>query len=409
MCQSPIQPDRDGRLDVLRGLCLLNMVVVHLIQEGMVVPWAVNEVVMHWLRFAAGGFILASGLCIGAIHYKKALDPAKRSRVYFSLLRRAGLVLLVHYFAAFLSLILVPLRYGYHEYDTWVYVTDVLYLYTGYDLLLFYVVMLVASPVLIELIRRFGVISVAIASGALFFFRYDHPYLPLYALENEFPVIRWQAVFIFGMLAGSKLTYFDVLTRSGKLRLLAITSALALGLAGVSAFERHTHLSLPWYLTVTKVPLSILEVVRYVGIVLSVGIVLDLCWSKVANLRATAVTRVIGSQSLLLWVAHVPIVAQLVPLNWVLAIAIAVPTVWGFATAGNWLSRRWSQGMPSFPSLPYAAPAMGSLLLIAILSNQQGHPQIVTDDRAILNPEFLPEDDAMPDLSAFEADMPQAS
>lgn len=409
MTQPLIKPDRDGRLDVLRGLCLLNMVLVHLIEQGLKVPWGVDEVVMHWLRFAAGGFILASGLCIGAIHYKKALDPTKRIKIYVSLLRRAGLVLLVHYFATFFSLILVPLQWGYYEYNTWTYVTDVLYFYTGYDLLLFYVVMLAASPVLIELIRRLGVIVVAIGSGSLFFLWYDNPYVPIYAIENHFPVIRWQAVFIFGMLAGSKLTSFDALTRAGKLRLLAITSVLAFGLAGLSAIERYEHLTLPWYLAVSKYPLSILEVVRYVAIVLTIGITLDLCWSKIASYRATAMTRVIGSQSLMLWVAHVPIVAHLVPLNWIISIAISVPAVWIVAAIGIWLSRQWSLAIPNLPRLPYAAPVMGSLLFVAILSNQQSNPQIVTDDRAILDPDPALDATDAPDTTPIDFDAPQAS
>lgn len=369
---------RDGRLDVLRGLCLINMVIVHLIEQGMVLPWLADEVVMHWLRFAAGGFILTSGLCIGAIHYQKALDPSRRSKIYVSLLRRAGLVLLVHYFATFLSLVLVPLN-GYREYDTLSYVRDVLYFWTGYDLLLFYVVMLLISPVLIETIRRFGVGIVGLISGSLFFLWYDNPYLPLYGIENHFPVIRWQAVFVCGVLIGSKLPAFDTLNRSQKVRWLVASGTVATLIAALSACERLGSFSLPWWLTVSKYPLSPLEVVRYVSLVIAMGVGLDLVWKRVAGTRLVSILQIVGVQSLLLWVVHVPLVANLAAFHWTVAITGSVLVVWLAARVGSWLSRLWAEWFASLPRLPVAAPVLGSLMVVALLSHMQINPQLVNN------------------------------
>jgi hypothetical protein len=401
---------RDGRLDVLRGLCLINMVLVHLIEQGLVVPWLASEVVMHWLRFAAGGFILTSGLCIGAIHYQKALDPTKRLKTHLSLIRRAGLVLLVHYFATFLSLLLVPIR-GHYEYDTLAYIRDTLLLWTGYDLLVFYVVMLLASPILIEAIRRFGVWVVALASGALFFVAYDNPYLPLYGIENDFPVIRWQAVFVCGVLVGSKLPAFDAMSRPAKVRLMTVTALLSLAIAGLSAVERFDHLTLPWWLTVMKYPLSPLEVVRYLSIVIAMGVALDLIWKHLTGTRTSAVLQVIGAQSLLLWVAHVPIVANLTAFNWVLAIAIAVPAVWVVAKIGIWLSTQWADSLKSMPRLPYAAPVLGSLMSIAFLAQMQTTTRLVAGPdpdavpvEATVTPDPADVDDEVLDIMTIDDD-----
>lgn len=369
---------RDGRLDVLRGLCLINMVIVHLIEQGMVLPWLIDEVVMHWLRFAAGGFILTSGLCIGAIHYQKALDPSRRSKTYLSLLRRAGLVLLIHYFATLLSLVLVPLN-GYREYDTLTYVRDVLFFWTGYDLLLFYVVMLLVSPGLIEAIRRFGVAIVGLISGSLFFLWYDNPYLPLYAIENHFPVIRWQAVFVCGVLIGSKLPTFDGLDRSLKVSWLVVSSGVALTIAGLSALERFGQLSLPWWLTVSKYPLSPLEVVRYLSLVIAMGVGLDLVWKSIATTRLVSVLKLIGVQSLLLWVVHVPLVANLASFHWTLAISESILAVWLAAWIGIWLSRKWADSLGPLPRLSVTAPVLGSLLIVGLLSHLQISPQLVNN------------------------------
>lgn len=382
---------RDGRLDVLRGLCLINMVIVHLIEQGMVLPWLANEVLMHWIRFAAGGFILTSGLCIGAIHYQKALDPLKRSRIYLSLLRRAGVVLLVHYFATFLSLVLVPLN-GYREYDTMTYIWDVLYFWTGYDLLLFYVVMLLVSPVLIECIRRSGVMTVGLASGCLFFLWYDNPYLPLYGIENHFPVIRWQAVFVCGVLIGCKLPAFDGLNRSLKIRWLAVSIGVALAIAGLSALERFAQITLPWWLTVSKYPLSPLEVVRYLSLVIALGVGLDLVWNRVSGTRLVSVLQIIGVQSLLLWLVHVPLVANLAVFHWTVAIVGSILAVWLAASIGIWLSRQWAESLVSLPRLPVTAPFLGSLMIIAFLFHMQINPQLVNNaDTDTFNPVSVPE------------------
>ncbi|MGC4032826.1 MAG: hypothetical protein QM754_14050 [Tepidisphaeraceae bacterium] len=165
------------------GLCLLDMVLVHLIEQKAQMPWAVNEMAMHWLRFAAGGFVMTSGLCIGAIHFQRALDPAKRLKTYGSLLKRALFVLGVHYFASILTLILIPIH-GQPVFDVGKMVVDVLTFHAGYDLLLFYVFMLAVSPLLIEATRLLRAIALLAVSLGVFFWRYDNPYLSLWAISE---------------------------------------------------------------------------------------------------------------------------------------------------------------------------------------------------------------------------------
>lgn len=57
---------RDRRLDLWRGLCLIDMILVHLahegVQFGVLTPWIVD-----YTRFAAGGFVFVAGLGVGLV------------------------------------------------------------------------------------------------------------------------------------------------------------------------------------------------------------------------------------------------------------------------------------------------------------------------------------------------------
>ncbi|MDB5328025.1 MAG: hypothetical protein JWM57_3594, partial [Phycisphaerales bacterium] len=357
---------RDRRLDVLRGLCLFDMVLVHLLEQNVHTPWAVNEAVMHWLRFAAGGFVMTSGLCIGAIHFQRALDPAKRLKTYRSLFQRALFVLGIHYFASILTLILIPIH-GQPVYQVGQMLWDVLTFHAGYDLLLFYVFMLAVSPLIIEAMSRAGVIAVLVASLGVFFWRYDNPYLSLWAIENHFPLIRWQLIFVIGMVLGSKLKAYDALPAERKWQLLGSAIALALSIDILSAAERAGFFTLPWYLAVTKMPLSLLEVMRYLSLAVAAGVAMDRAWHWFGNTTAQRILAAVGVQSLMLWVVHVPVVANVSPLPWPIAMVSAWALVWAAAVIGSWLTKQWNEHIQSLPRLAYVVPAVGSLMISALL------------------------------------------
>src|SRR5436305_8152170 len=80
---------RDFRLDFWRGLCLVDMVLVHLVYEGVKMGRVLQPIVGEFLRFAAGGFIFLAGLGVTYIFLPKARDDAKRRGTYQSLWRRS--------------------------------------------------------------------------------------------------------------------------------------------------------------------------------------------------------------------------------------------------------------------------------------------------------------------------------
>lgn len=346
------------------------MVIVHLSNEGMHFPWALAELLLHWLRFAAGGFVLASGLCVGAIHYARALQPEKRLKTYTSLWKRAGFVLLVHYFSSILALILIPMH-GDPVHDVKGMLRDILTLHAGYDLLLFYVFMLAISPVVIELVRRIGVLPVLGASVALFFWHYDNPYVYLWAIERDFPLVRWQLIFIVGLCIGSKVKAYDLLPAPVKWQLLATAVGVALSVGAVSAAERAGWMITPWWLTVCKMPLSIMEVTRYVSLAIALGIAIDRAWPWLSRQSTERFLAAVGVQSLMLWVVHVPIVGNVATFPWPLAIGSAFVGVWLAAVIGTWAGKQWGRSFQSLPKLGYVVPVVGSMLVAVTLLHLQ--------------------------------------
>ena len=357
---------RDGRLDVLRGLCLINMILVHLYEQGLGGPAWLHDLVVHWFRFAAGGFIVTSGMCIGAIHYQRALNPDKRRGTYAALWQRAGLVLLVHYFSVFLSLLVIPLR-GQPVHEVGRMIGDVLRLYSGYELLLFYVVMLLAAPVMIEIARRFGAVAVLAISAALFCVGYSHPHLLLYPLENHFPLLRWQLVFVAGVVGGSFLPRFDALATATKYRILTGSAMATLCVAAYAVVLRAGGYTAPALLDVTKFPLSPLEIVRYVALTVTVGLIVDRLYPRLAGRPAERFFRAVGTQSLLLWVVHIYITSHVVQFQWVLAVTAALAGTYAMARLGAGAARWWQRNVPHLPRIGYMSPVAGSLLVIAVL------------------------------------------
>src|SRR5947209_862340 len=63
---------RDGRLDFWRALCLIDMVLVHLVYEGVNFG-PLQRTIGDYTRFAAGGFVFVAGLGIGAIFLPRAM------------------------------------------------------------------------------------------------------------------------------------------------------------------------------------------------------------------------------------------------------------------------------------------------------------------------------------------------
>ena len=335
---------RDLRLDFWRGLCLVDMVIVHLVYEGVKMGRVLTPVLGEFTRFAAGGFIFLAGLAVTFIFLPKASDEQKRWGAYQSLWRRSLYLLFVHYAASLSFIFIYPLRDFAGPYPSaWSYVKQVLLFREGCDLLIFYVIMVALSPALIELIRRGYWWVAALLSLGMFAFGQYYPYALSLPIQQNFMVVLWQMIFVMGMLAGAALPKWDALATRAKIN-WAIGACAVLALVETAEFT-----TLGWWigLIFEKCPLSWGEAMRYLSLILTIMMLSDLAWRWISQGNAASFLTRLGRRSLAVYVSHVWVVAIVVAasrrLEWmgdwqVLLAGVAVLMLWGWACVLDMLS-----------------------------------------------------------------------
>jgi hypothetical protein len=308
---------RDFRLDFWRGLCLVDMVLVHLVYEGVKMGRILQPTLGEFTRFAAGGFIFLAGLGVSYIFLPKAADEAKRWGAYSALWRRSLYLLFVHYAASLSFIFIYPLRDYAGVYPTPLeFVGQVLLFREGSDLLLFYVIMVALSPALIEVIRRGYWWAVALASLVVFGIGQYYPYALSLPIQQNFMVLLWQMIFVMGMLAGVALPKWDALALRSKLK-WALAAGGVLALIEIAEF---TPLGWQIGLTFEKCPLSWGEAARYLALTVTIMMVTDLVWRWIAHSHPVGFLTRLGRRSLAVYVAHVWVVAMV--------LAVARRTEW---------------------------------------------------------------------------------
>lgn len=299
---------RDQRLDFWRGLCLIDMLLVHLAYQNVQFGDFLGKAIGSYTRFAAGGFIFISGMSVGIIFLPRALDPVRRLGTYGGLLRRSLYILVFQYVAA-LGLILLDRLQGTssfaHASSPLAIMRDVLLLREGGDLLPFYVIMILLSPLLLEVIRRRGGWAVlAAASVGLFIWGQYHPWAFAPAAHLSFPPVLWQGIFIAGLIFAYFFRRYDALRRRWKLLTAAIAWSV-FGLLFVSEYSSDfglPHLNL--YMSFAKVPLSDGEALRYLSMIVGIIVVTDLAWPLLVGTSGSEFVQTLGRKSLPVYVAH---------------------------------------------------------------------------------------------------------
>jgi len=341
---------RDTRLDLWRALCLIDMVLVHLVYDGVNFG-PLQRTIGEYTRFAAGGFVFVAGLSIGAIFLPRACVAAERRKTYGSLLRRSLYILCVHY-AATLSFVALDLIRGMRA-DVPALLPllrDILLLREGGDLLPLYVMLVAASPAMLELLRRrFGWIIAAISSALLFTWGQRHPYAIPLPMNQSFPVVLWQLMFIAGLLFGAVLPHYTTLPRRVKIALAAAAYLMSL-LLWAGDFRSDLGWEYPRLpFAFIKTPLSGGEALRYFGLIFAIIFSTDLVWHRIRDSRVVALAASVGRRSLAVYVAHVWIVGLLAMIVWYTPFAgawqmlLAVPAIaslWVVAKVLDWNESR---------------------------------------------------------------------
>jgi hypothetical protein len=348
-----IRSPRDRRIDFWRGLCLIDMVLVHLyygkIQFGILLGPFLGE----YTRFAAGGFILVAGLAIGAIFLPKARDPLQRRKTYFRLWRRSLRVLAWQYFVA-VTWVGLGIYRNSHAPITSIgkLARDIVWFREGGDLLPLYVILIAASPLMLEVGRRKGGrLALAALSIGLFCVGRVHPYALAFDPEGNFPPPLWQIIFVAGLLSGSLLTQYDALSPRTKLWMAGLAWMGVVLLFWAEFWWQYQFLPrCPIELGFAKVPLGTGEMLRYLCIVSGILISTDLLWPRISNTRGAAFAATMGRSTLPVYVFHLYLMelASYVATNywwWIGAwqlvyIPICLALLWGLALLLQWPNRK---------------------------------------------------------------------
>jgi hypothetical protein len=409
---------RDGRLDFWRALCLIDMVLVHLVYEGVNFG-PLERILGEYTRFAAGGFVFVAGMGIGAIFLPRSLTAGGRWKVYPSLWRRAGYILCVHY-AATLSFVSLEMIRGTRTSVPGLFalLRDILCFREGGDLLPLYVIMVAASPAVLELLRRRLWWVAAGASALLFAWGQQHVWLFSSPLHQNFPVILWQMIFVGGMLFGAVLPRYTALSKRIKFS-LATASCLAAGVLWAANYRGDFGWTQPnLLLYFRKVPLSLGEALRYFSIVFAIIFSTDLLWDRLAESRLVALVNPVGRKSLAVYVTHVWVVGLLAMLAWHTSewgawqMLLAIPAVallWIVARAMEWNAARQpakrSRRLPArWASVPLGAiGGMLAFLVVGGIVPLQTNPATVNE--AIVAPGWADQD---MDINSSDIDLPAA-
>jgi hypothetical protein len=271
------------------------------------------------------------------------MDDTRRKSAYMNLLRRAAYIYLIQIaITVFEILIMCPLR-GEAIPPISQLVLDTFCFRQGYDLLPFYVFMLALSPLVMELMRRNLAWVVGIASAGLFIWgeQGDHYQLLSLHITHTFYFVLWQAIFLIGLFAGTKLRWYSALPTRTK-----IATAAGFWMASIviffAAYGQHFNLALHTPLTFWKNPLTFGEVLRYLGLVGAIATTTDLLWRWIADSAVAAFVNRMGRRSLAMYITQIYLVGQIDHLvdradgPWgtqFFFMAVAITVLWLFALA----------------------------------------------------------------------------
>jgi len=310
MASTSQSPSRDQRLDFWRGLCLIDMVLVHLYYQNVQFGDFLGQFLGNYTRFAAGGFIFVSGLSIGVIFWPRVQDDRRRTSTYKSLWRRSVYILGVHYLSAMVLIameIVRGLRGNFN--NPLAILQDVFLLREGGDLLPFYVMMIALSPFLMQAFRlKWGWLGVLIASVSFFIYGLWHPWTFAPAQHLTFPPILWQMIFILGLLLGWAWPKYNALTNAKKTMIATLSWFITATLFVMEYGYQWGMPQLSLGLTFAKVPLSAPETLRYLSITLALITTTDVLWPHISDLSAAAFVQTLGRKSLPVYVLHLWVV-----------------------------------------------------------------------------------------------------
>ena len=302
---------RDRRLDFWRGLCLVDMVLVHLVHEGIQFgPLA--PLIIDYTRFAAGGFVFVAGVSVGIVAGVGSGRPLRPATMFW---KRALYLLGVHYALTALVIVAETARGWRAPIAAPVELLRDIVLWRVappyIDVLPLYVVMLGVTPLLLGMLQR-GLWPLLVAASGVAFVHGRHAPTAWSPLASaQFPVLLWQAFFVAGLLFSVIVPHLDAQPRRWRVAFaiawpaFALLTVLAHGPAA-AAFA--------------KVPLTGAELARYLAVTLAMVTAAAVFWQRIRSWASVGVVAALGRRSLAVYGGHV--FAQMA------TVALATPLWW---------------------------------------------------------------------------------
>jgi hypothetical protein len=355
-------------MDFWRGLCLLDMLLVHLVYADVQFGHNLGKFFGEYARFAAGGFVFLAGMGVGRFFLPKVQDPVTRRAAYMRLWRRALILLCAHYIATFLHIVFdQSLGFAAVSATPWDVVRDVMLMRQGDDLLPFYVILTSITPLLLTLLRRRdGFLWIAGISFVLFRIGILHPNALLLSANPRFPILLWQMIFVAGLLAGAGFKRYDALSHKAKATIMVV-AWVAFAVLFVSDYgPQFGWPGLNLGVIFNNRPLSFGEALRYLSITVGILTSVDLLWPFIGHNFVTSILATLGRRSLFVYVSHLFIVTFAGWLcdqvlysvgMWQMLIVIppAAALLWLVAASSEWMSAALAR--PSTRRSPVPEPS----------------------------------------------------
>jgi hypothetical protein len=300
---------RDAVLDLWRGIALTDMALVHLALYPIGMPHEWAAWIGQYTRFAAGAFVLIAGIAVARVYGARLFTGRETTRrTLKALVRRALLLVCVDRLAAIAFALIEGHRLVPPGVDPGTpSVAALLFLehpgVTG-GLLILYAQLLIITPAIEFLRRRWGAMAPLAASALVYTVAWLGPYAS-YHSPWPFPFAAWQPLFTVGYVFSER---FERLGRGDYS--YAWAAVVSLVFAGLFVARNGGDIGLlspellPW-LKFVKVPLNVYELTWYLVASVFVFTWFAAAWHLAGRLRkALSWLTLLGRKSLLVYVAH---------------------------------------------------------------------------------------------------------
>src|SRR4030095_16323289 len=254
---SSARTTRDPYIDFLRGVVIIDMILIHY-SPYLASPLAK---VLNVSDIAMEGFLLVSGFMTGR-HYLPGFVQ-RPERVTTALLTRAIKLTVVQYFLIFAASYpqFLLLRSEAHDMSPGTFLLDSLLFRNQVGLmhiLPLFIALSIVSPILLFLVARNGDWLLIAGSVMIFWLGHTKPSWFIYGSPAIFPIALWQVYFLLGIWLGARAQRCSAYMIENTTRVFLVIPVL---LAAVLVLKYGDHIGLPGTLGshlpyVTRFPLT---------------------------------------------------------------------------------------------------------------------------------------------------------